>query len=65
MSGRIITGTVLIKPPRLAEDSAARFAVVVPSKAEAAALRVPKRVRSVLQIEVFVVDDEGLVSGPK
>jgi hypothetical protein len=47
----------------LAED--AHFAVVVPARAEASALRVPSRVRALLGVEVFVVDDAGVVSGPK
>jgi hypothetical protein len=42
-----------------------RRVVVVPSRAEAAALRVPKRVRAALRIEIFVVDDGNQVSGPK
>src|SRR4051794_10558219 len=57
-------GQILRRMP-LAEDPTARFAVVVPSRAEAAALRVPSRVRALLSIEVFVVDDAGRVSAPK
>lgn len=57
-------GQILRRMP-LAEDSAARFAVVVPTRAETAALRVPARVRHLLGVEVFVVDDSGTVSGPK
>jgi len=57
-------GQLLRRMP-LAEDAAARFAVVVPDRAEVAALRVSERVRSLLRIDVFVVDEEGNVSGPK
>jgi hypothetical protein len=42
----------------------ARFAVVVPTRAQRAVLRVPPRVRSLLSVEVFVVSDEGAVSVP-
>jgi len=38
-----------------------RFAVVIPTGAEAAALRVPKRVRDVLRIDVYTVSDDGQV----
>jgi hypothetical protein len=57
-------GQILRRMP-LVEDPAARFAVVVPTRAEQAALRVPARVRALLNVEVFVVDDEDVVSGPK
>lgn len=57
-------GQILRRMP-LAEDPAARFAVVVPTRAEQAALRVSPRVRALLTIEVFVVDEGGAVSGPK
>src|SRR5262245_1524907 len=57
-------GQILRRMP-LAEDPTARFAVVVPARAEAAALRVPSRVRALLSVEVFVVDDAGAVSGPR
>jgi hypothetical protein len=40
-------------------DPTTRFAVVVPTGAEAAALRVPSRVRDLLRIDVYVVSDEG------
>ena len=39
----------------------ARFAVVIPTGAEAAALRVPRRVRDVLRIDVYAVSDDGKV----
>ena len=42
-------------------DPNTRFAVVVPAGAEAAALRVPKRVRDVLRIDVYAVSDDGQV----
>ena len=57
-------GQILRRMP-IAEDPAARFAVVVPARAQTAALRVPPRVRALLSVEVFVVDDAGTVSGPK
>jgi hypothetical protein len=57
-------GQILRRMP-LAENPAARFAVVVPTRAEQAALRVPPRVRALLSVEVFVVEDNGTVSGPK
>ena len=38
-----------------------RFAVVVPTGSEAAALRVSKRVRDVLRIDVYAVSDDGQV----
>jgi hypothetical protein len=56
-------GQILRRVP-LAEDPAARFAVVVPTRAERAALRVPQRVRALLSVDVFVVADDGAISGP-
>ena len=56
-------GQVLRRMP-IAEDPASRFAVVVPTAAQAAALRVSPRIRALLSIEVFVVGDDGTVSGP-
>src|SRR3954471_9112737 len=41
------------------DDFSTRFAVVVPTGSEAAALRVPSRVRDLLRIDVYVVSDEG------
>ena len=38
-----------------------RFAVVIPTGAEAAALRVPRRVRDVLRIDVYAVSDDGQI----
>lgn len=38
-----------------------RFAVVIPTGAETAARRVPKRVRDVLRIDVYAVSDDGQV----
>ena len=38
-----------------------RFAVVIPTGAAAAALRVPRRVRDVLRIDVYAVSDDGQV----
>src|SRR5918995_1838976 len=48
-------------PAEEAGDRDVRFAVVVPTGAEAAALRVPKRVRDVLRIDVYAVSDDGQV----
>jgi hypothetical protein len=56
-------GQILGRIP-LAGDPTARFAVVVPSRAENAALRVPPRVRALLGVEVFVVGDADAVTGP-
>jgi hypothetical protein len=42
-------------------DPNTRFAVVVPTGAEAAALRVPRRVRDLLRIDVYSVSDDGQV----
>jgi hypothetical protein len=42
-------------------DPNTRFAVVVPTGAEAAALRVPRRVRDLLRIDVYAVSDDGQV----
>src|SRR4051794_3621345 len=46
-------------PATEVDDSSTRFAVVVPAGSEAAALRVPSRVRDLLRIDVYVVSDEG------
>src|SRR3954467_24214 len=46
-------------PAEESGDSSSRFAVVVPTGSEAAALRVPSRVRDLLRIDVYVVSDEG------
>jgi hypothetical protein len=42
-------------------DTHTRFAVVIPTGAEAAALRVPRRVRDLLRIDVYAVSDDGQV----
>lgn len=42
-------------------DDNVRFAVVVPTGAEAAAIRVPKEVRDALRIDVYAVSDDGEV----
>ena len=55
-------GQLLRRMP--AEDIGApntRFAVVIPTVAEAAALRVPRRVRDLLQIDVYAIGDDGQV----
>jgi hypothetical protein len=41
------------------EDERVRYALVVPERAESAALRVPARIREALRIDVYVVDEEG------
>src|SRR3954454_10984329 len=40
-------------PAEEVDDSSTTFAVVLPRDAEAAALRVPKRVRDILRIDVY------------
>jgi hypothetical protein len=42
-------------------EASTRFAVVIPTGAEAAALRVPRRVRDLLRIDVYAVSDDGRV----
>ena len=42
-------------------DPNTRFAVVIPTGAEDAALRVPSRVRDVLRIDIYAVSDDGQV----
>jgi hypothetical protein len=54
-------GQLLRRMP-VADESAARFAVVVPSIAIAAATRVPVRVREMLRIDVYCVDEDNGVS---
>ena len=46
-------------PAAEVDDFSTRFAVVVPTGSEAAALRVSSRVRDLLRIDVYVVSDEG------
>jgi hypothetical protein len=46
-------------------SSSSLFAVVVPTSAETAALRVPRRVRELLRIDVYTVGDDGKVMMPK
>lgn len=53
-------GQLLRRMP-IGEESAARFAVVVPSSAIAAATRVPPRVREILRIDIYEVADDGRV----
>ena len=52
-------GVRIFSPGR--SSSTPRFAVVIPTGAEAAALRVPRRVRDVLRIDVYAVSDDGQV----
>jgi hypothetical protein len=42
-------------------NASTRFAVVIPTGAEAAARRVPRRVRDVLRIDVYAVSDDDQV----
>ena len=42
-------------------DPHTRFAVVIPTGAGGAALRVPRRIRDVLRIDVYAVSDDGQV----
>lgn len=42
-------------------DSEARYAVVVPESSQRAALRVPRRVRELLRIDIYVVAADGAV----
>jgi hypothetical protein len=51
-------GQILRRMP-LDDDPSHRFAVVVPDEALAAALRVPERVRRLLRIEVYAVNESG------
>jgi hypothetical protein len=56
----ILYGQLLRRMP-LVDNPGARFAVVVPAPVVRHVLRVPARVRAVLHIEVYVVDDAGRV----
>jgi hypothetical protein len=42
-------------------DPNTRFGVMIPTGVKAAALRVPRRVRDVLRIDVYAVSDDGQV----
>jgi hypothetical protein len=58
-------GQILRRMPLDADDQPVEFAVVVPSGAALrAALRVPERVRELLGISVYSVDEGDLVHGP-
>ena len=46
-------------PPEEMDEPTTRFAVVVPDSARVAALRVPKRVRDALRIDIYSVADNG------
>jgi hypothetical protein len=48
-------------PPEEVGEPTTRFAVVVPDSSETAALRVPKRVRDALRIDIYTVTDSGQV----
>ena len=48
-------------PAEEVSDPTTRFAVVIPTGAEAAALRVPRRVRDLLRIDIYAVSDDGQV----
>jgi hypothetical protein len=47
---------------RMTPDPTDRYAVVIPTSALQAALRVPQHVRELLRIEVFGVDESGAVT---
>ena len=53
-------GQLLRRMPAFEEENV-RYALVVPDRAETAALRVPERVREALRIDVYVVDEAGAV----
>jgi hypothetical protein len=53
-------GQLLRRMPLDADD--ARFALVVPAEALRAALRVPRRVREMLRLDVYAVSDAGEVT---
>lgn len=48
-------------PAEEVDDPNTRFAVVIPSGLEAAALRVPRRIRERLRIDIYAVSDDGQV----
>jgi hypothetical protein len=48
-------------PPEEVGEPTTRFAVVVPDSSETAVLRVPKRVRDALRIDIYTVTDSGQV----
>jgi hypothetical protein len=54
-------GQLLRRMPAEEVGENARFAVVIPTGAETAALRVPRRVRDILRIDVYAVSDDGQV----
>ena len=53
-------GQLLRRMPSF-EDERVRYALVVPERAESAALRVPARIREALRIDVYVVTADGAV----
>src|SRR3954447_1489684 len=53
-------GQLLRRMPEVGDPNT-RFAVVIPTGAEAAAIRVPRRVRDLLRIDIYAVSDEGQV----
>ena len=54
-------GQLLRRMPE-AEDIRSCFAIVVPESASRAALDVPKRIRELLRVQVFLVNPSGEVS---
>jgi hypothetical protein len=56
-------GQLLRRMP-IDDDPSARFAVVIPASALTAAQRVSPRVRALLRIDVYSVDEQGAVHGP-
>lgn len=45
-------------PPEVVDDPKTRFAVVIPPTATEAALRVSQRIRDLLNIDIYTVDDD-------
>ncbi len=56
-------GQLLRRMP-IADDAGARFAVVVPTEGAKAVARVPERLRELLRIDLYVIDENGKVTGP-
>lgn len=58
-------GQILRRMPLHSDDESFGFAVVVPAgAAQRAAVRVPERVRQLLPIAVYAVDEQDEVAGP-
>jgi hypothetical protein len=52
----------LLRRMRQEDEPAARYAIVVPVKAQRVAERVPRRVRETLRIDIYTVDSGGAVT---